>query len=140
MINEIESRGIEVKLKVPARVITENLERIGIVNRKNKKLFPSCYLVENFDKFFICHFKDLLKVPGSDENDKKRRNTIIWLFAKWGLLTSNLTYSEKDIMKRKLFILTKEQKENEKWEICHKWHNIRNKTDNNLNRRENNYE
>lgn len=115
-------KGIEVKLKVRPEIIVDNLERIGIVNRKDKKIYPSCYLINNDNSYFICHFKDLLKVAGADDNDHIRRNTIAWLFSKWGLIDLIDPIDAEAIQKKKLFVLTKEQKDNEKWEIVHKYH------------------
>ena len=129
MIKNIEDKGVEVRLLVSPRVVKDNLERIGIVNRKEKKLYPSCYLVEQDGKYFICHFKDLLKVAGSDDTDRKRRNTIIWLFQNWDLVDKNVKWLDSDIQKKKLFILTREQKMDEGWEIIHKFHYFKNKTE-----------
>lgn len=123
-----EVRGIEVELKVDSEIIKDNLERIGISNRNEKKLFPSCYLVATPEgKNFICHFKDLLKIEKADENDILRRNTIVWLLDKWGIIKIKDNKKDLPIQKKKLFILTKEQKENEKWEIIHKFHGIKTK-------------
>lgn len=122
-MSEVGSRGIPVKLNVSEDIVKENLSRIGIVNRNEKKLYPSCYLIKDdtSGQYLICHFKDLLKVAGADENDKIRRDTITWLFDKWGLVeVANNT--EITISKKKLFILTKEQKETESWQIVHKFH------------------
>lgn len=127
MIPEIESKGVAVKLLVSPLIVKDNLERMGIVNRKEKKLFPSCYLIEQDGQHFICHFKDLLKVAGSDDSDKKRRNTIVWLLSKWGLISTAVVFSSDEIQKKKLFILTREQKETEDWNIQHKFHYNKNK-------------
>src|SRR4030042_3362710 len=113
--------GVEVKINTDVGTISDNLRRIGIANRKEKKLFPSCYLIVEDGKTYIAHFKELLKVNGVAESDIVRRDTIIWLLEKWGLLTAVDT-SEVEIQKKKLFILTKEQLKNEKWSINHKWH------------------
>lgn len=116
-------KGIEVELKVDPEIIRENLERMGICNRNEKKLFPSCYLVTTDDgRNFISHFKDLLKIEKADEKDELRRNTIVWLLDKWGILKIKGNKEDYPIQKKKLFILTKEQKEDEKWEIIHKYH------------------
>ena len=121
-MSTVESKGIAVKLNVSEDIIKENLSRIGIVNRNDKKLYPSCYLIkDDSGQYSICHFKELLKVVGVDESDKMRRDTITWLLDKWGLVTVP-TDTEITISKKKLFILTKEQKETEAWTIIHKFH------------------
>jgi hypothetical protein len=43
IINKI---GIKVLLKADYPVICETLERIGIVNKIEKKIFPSCYCIK----------------------------------------------------------------------------------------------
>lgn len=116
------NRGVEVKLKVDSDIIKDNLSRIGIANRKEKKIFPSCYLVKEGEKYYIAHFKELLNVPGAIDTDITRRNTIIWLFQNWDMVEAINSEEIKDIQKKKLFILNKKQMEEEKWSINHKWH------------------
>jgi len=113
--------GVKIKLITSPEVIKDNLERIGIVNRKEKILYPSCYLLKKNEEYYICHFKELLKENRSEETDIKRRNTIIWLFKKWGLLDVEDS-KIKNIQKKKLFILTNEQRNDDTWEIKHKYH------------------
>lgn|SRR4030065_1318560 len=121
-------KGIEVELKTSPEVIKDNLERIGISNRSEKKLFPSCYLIKSPEgKYFICHFKDLLKIEKADSTDELRRNTIAWLLDRWGILKIVGNKEEYPIQKKKLFILTKEQKAEDSWEIIHKFHETKQK-------------
>ena len=119
---------VEVELLKPFPIIRETLERIGIANRTTKKIFPSCYVnySEDGKKTYICHFKELLKTPSMTESDVKRRNTIIWLCAKWGLVNIlDATVKNEvttNIQNKKIYILKKEQLIAEKWEIVHKLH------------------
>ena len=125
---EDDIRGIEVKLLKSFSIIRETLERIGIRNNHEKKIWPSCYVyVRKGDgKVFIAHFRELLRNPNMLEADVKRKNTIIWLLSKWNLIkvvdrngTSDIF---TNIQERKLCILNKDQIEEESWEICHKIH------------------
>lgn len=120
------TKGIEVKMLKPFPIIRETLERIGIANRVERILFPSCYIYEKDGKYYIAHFKELLKIPQLEETDYERRNTIIWLLANWGLIEVVDEGIFKDlstnIMKKKIYILSKKQQNDESWEIQHKLH------------------
>lgn len=127
MSEGIKVNVIEVELTKPFSVLRETLERIGIANRNEKKIFPSCYAKKmNDSKVAIFHFKELLKKPTLDEDDVKRKNTIIWLLIKWNLIKINDEKVRQDIasnmLQKKIFILPKKQKDEEKWEIVHKFH------------------
>ena len=52
---DIEGIGtpIEVSLMADLKVIEETLTRCGIVNKKRKIIYPSCYIVEQFGKYYI---------------------------------------------------------------------------------------
>lgn len=127
MGESINVNGIEVELVKPFSVLRETLERIGIANRNEKKIFPSCYAKKmEGSKVSIFHFKELLKNPIVEEMDIKRKNTIVWLLIKWNLIKindetiKNTVFS--NMLDKKIFILPKKQKDEEKWEIVHKFH------------------
>jgi hypothetical protein len=125
---------VDVKLLKPMSLVKETLSRIGIANRDKKVLYQSCYVFENEGKTSIAHFKELLRVPRLTESDLKRRNTIIWLLHKWGLvelIDKSLTESVfSNIQQKQIFILKKEQKDAENWTIEGKWHNRENTKEN----------
>jgi len=83
---------IEVKLKSDLKVITETLTRIGIISKKRKIVFPTCYIIEVFDKFYIFHFKEMFSITRSDyynnisESDIHRKNSIIFCLKNWGMI------------------------------------------------------
>ncbi len=90
---------LEVSLKKDFSVITETLQRIGIINRTKKEVFQTCHLFHNNGHYFLVHFKELFsmfsfKDSGKIEEDKihmtdedfERRNSIIFLLTKWGLI------------------------------------------------------
>ena len=118
--------GIEVELIKPFSVLRETLERIGIANKKEKKIFPSCYAKKEGGKVKIYQFKELLKHPNLNSDDIKRKNTIIWLLIKWNLIkiTDNKLADSifSDMLESKIFILPKQQKDKEEWNIIHKFH------------------
>lgn len=124
----MDEKGICVDLLKPFPIVRETLGRIGIANREEKKLFPSCYVYQKGDDYYISHFKELLRKPQLDENDYKRRDTIIWLLENWGLIS--IAYEEdvdivkENVLKKKLFILSREQMLREKWSIVHKLHDF----------------
>jgi hypothetical protein len=119
-------KGIKVDLNKPFPIVRETLSRIGIANREEKKLFPSCYIYQKGEDYFISHFKELLKNPDMDEVDYQRRDTIIWLLENWELISiccdSEAEEIKNNILKKKLFVLSKDQMEREDWLICHKLH------------------
>lgn len=70
--------------------IKETLTRIGVISRKDKKLFQSCHILHKKGRYYIVHFKELFALDGKStdfsEEDKGRRNTIAALLEEWGLL------------------------------------------------------
>ena len=88
----IKQSLLEIKVLVDDKVIKETCNRIGIANKKNKILYPSCYLYEKDDKFYIAHFKKLFLLEKENaydnicEDDILRRNAIIYCLQQWGLI------------------------------------------------------
>jgi len=70
--------------------IKETLTRIGVISRKDKKLFQSCHILHKKGKYYIVHFKELFALDGKStdfsEEDRARRNTIASLLEEWDLL------------------------------------------------------
>jgi len=83
---------VEIKLKDDNDFlkIKETLTRIGVISRKDKKLFQSCHILHKKGKYYIVHFKELFALDGKStdfsEEDKGRRNTITSLLEEWNLL------------------------------------------------------
>lgn len=69
--------------------IRETLTRIGIANNKTKTIYQSCHILQKQGKYFIVHFKELLKLDGREvnfsEEDLIRRNDIAKLLEDWNL-------------------------------------------------------
>jgi hypothetical protein len=90
--NELKLNIVEVKLLCDPRVIQETCSRIGIFNRKDKILYPSCYLYMTDTTTAICHFKEIILLTKENsfnnlsQSDILRRNAIISLLQKWNLI------------------------------------------------------
>jgi len=115
--------GILVKLNKDHRLVCETLERIGVINNKSKKFYPSCYCIAEEDGTFrVYHFKELFEKEGkaSDYNDidELRRNTIVHLVRNWGLIETD--YEIDTILHEKIDVLRHEQKK--EYTICHKYY------------------
>lgn len=71
--------------------IKETLERIGIANRDEKRLYQSCHILHKRHKYYIVHFKELYALDGKhdgpvDQADIDRRTAIAQLLQSWGLV------------------------------------------------------
>lgn len=70
--------------------VKETLTRVGISNRKEKRLYQTCHILHKQSLYYIVHFKELFALDGRmtdiDEEDFVRRNTIASLLEQWGLL------------------------------------------------------
>jgi len=115
---------LEVNVLVDDKVIKETLNRIGIANKKQQILYPSCYLyTDEEDKKFIVHFKQLFLLTRDSaynamcEDDILRRNAIAYCLRNWGLI--EVKTEEIEPYNKFVFVLPHTQKEN--WTISHKF-------------------
>lgn len=82
---------IEIDLICPDNFlkIKETLTRCGIANNRDKKLYQSCHILQKKGRYYIVHFKELLKLDGRTvqltEEDILRRNNIARLLTQWNL-------------------------------------------------------
>lgn len=113
---------LEVTLTADVKVIAETLSRIGIANKKDKILYPSCYLYDIGDKYYIAHFKQIFTLTREDafdnmlEEDYARRNGIAFLLRQWGLI--EVEDDKIEDRSRFVFVLPYPQKKD--WKISHK--------------------
>lgn len=83
---------IEIKLNKPEDFlkIKETLTRMGIANNVEKTLWQSCHILQKQGRYYIVHFKEMLKMDGRkvniDEEDLIRRDSIAQLLEDWQLL------------------------------------------------------
>ena len=117
----MKSLGVQIELLKPFAVVRESLERLGIINHKRKEIYPSCYILHKQGKYYIIHFKNLLKLDGKFvENftikDYNRECSIAVLLEKWGLvkLVDHPKYDQE-------FIFVLPYNDREKYEIVHKY-------------------
>lgn len=121
------SVGIEVELKTDYAVVCETLERIGVVNKKQKKIFPSCYChtikQDNETRYFICHFKELFALQGKPSTfnkvDKLRLQTITYFLQKWNLIKVVDSDSIEEILSDKIDVVKHSEKK--EYEVVHKF-------------------
>lgn len=115
---------VEVELKSDIKVVKETLTRCGIANKKKNILFPSCYLYQNFERFYIVHFKSMFTLTRAtgynnlSEKDIERRNSIIFCLENWGLIS---VINKKDIEPHNEYVYVLPYIEKNKWTICHKF-------------------
>ena len=112
---------IEVELVKDFPIVRETLSRMGIKNQRNKKFYPSCYCVQEGEKCYIIHFKELFKASGRNSTyndlDKLRTQTIVYFLTKWDIVKSIEPIDS--ILKEKIHILKRDEKD--EYEIVHKF-------------------
>lgn len=114
--------GIEVVLIDKFAVVKETLERIGIINEKKKKIFPSCYLLkDDDDKYRVYHFKQLFAKDGHETSynliDEIRLKTVVHFIDRWGLVTAIDDIDR--IMQKRIDIIPYAKKK--EYQIVHKY-------------------
>ena len=101
--------------------IRETLTRIGIANNKTKTLWQSTHILQKQGKYFIVHFKELLRLDGRhtdmDKDDELRRNNIARLLEEWGMLKilTPVEFAEENTFR----VLTHAQKSD--WKLQYKY-------------------
>ena len=120
-----DSVGVKVELLVDEPMIHENLERIGIVNKQDKIIYPSCYLRKEGNDFLIVHFKELFTLTGKPSTFNKldaiRRNTIVYCLQKWNLVKAVNPADISNITKNKIDVI--KYCEKAEYQIIHKFRN-----------------
>jgi hypothetical protein len=124
MDNQVEDL-IEVRLKADFLVIKETLTRIGVASKKENKLFQSCHILHKRQKYYILHFKELFKLDGKpssfSEDDVARRNTIVQVLEKWGLIEIVNPQKSKEPVCPLTEIKIIANKEKKDWELVAKY-------------------
>lgn len=105
-------------------LLKETLTRIGIPNRREKVIFPSCYLYEKDGQYYLAHFKQLFLLETENaydnmtEDDILRRNAIAYCLKEWGLISID---DEEEIQPHDMFIFILPYREKKYWTIKHKF-------------------
>jgi hypothetical protein len=112
--------GIKVIPTVHEKIIKEALSRIGIANKKERILYPSCYLTIIDGEYVVAHFKELfpLLTKGDDDSsdeDILRRNSIITMLESWELISV-----EEDFEQEYKFVFVLKKADRPEWNITHK--------------------
>lgn len=112
---------VHVTLLVNEKVVQESCTRIGIASKKEKILWPSCYLIKRDGEYYIAHFKEffLMKDGGYNnisESDIARLHSAVFCLKTWGLIDA----TSEDIPNHSGFIFVLPHKEKEQWKIHHK--------------------
>ena len=122
--------GIRVDLVSDYPVICETLERIGIINHKEKKVYPSSYCVKYLDAdwrevYTIVHFKQMFllqdKPSTFNDTDRARLRTIVYLLQDWKLLKVVNSDDVQEILMEKISVLPFSKKK--EYKIIHKFKN-----------------
>jgi hypothetical protein len=114
---------LEINVLVDSKVISETLNRIGIANKKKKILYPSCYLHEMDNKFYLVHFKQMFLLTRDSaynaicEDDILRRNAIAFCLKNWGLIDVD----DYDIEPHNKFVFVLPHTQKHDWKISHKF-------------------
>lgn len=105
------------------KVIEETLLRIGVANKIEKILYPSCYLWNTEGTYYLAHFKQLFfmtRENGYDNishSDLSRRNAIAFLLKNWKLISVD----EESIKDKDDYVFVLPFSEKCKWNIQHKF-------------------
>jgi hypothetical protein len=111
---------LQIETLVDDSVVHETLSRLGIADKKNKKLYQSCYYVNIDNVKYIMHFKELFYVRDGEcnivEEDYCRRNSIAILLEDWGMISiKNLDYEIETI-----YVFCLPYKEKSEWTLLDK--------------------
>ena len=115
--------GVDVKLLAEPKIIKETLSRMGIANKRDKILFPSCYLFRKDDgDYMITHFKEIFLLTRDNaynqicEEDISRRNAIIFLLKQWELID----VADEDVEPHDIYVFSLPFSEKQSWRIDNK--------------------
>jgi hypothetical protein len=119
---------LEIKPLVDIKVIIESLTRIGIANKTEKILYPSCYLWPMNEttpdtKYHLVSFKQLFILTRNDsydnisKSDIMRRNAIAFCLMRWNLISIP---DESQIKERETYIFVLPFSDKPNWRIQHK--------------------
>lgn len=118
---------LEILPKADLSVIEETLSRIGVCDKKNKILYPSCVLYKDIDsKYYLAHFKEMFllrKIKASYDNiseeDYLKLNSVALLLEDWNLIDVLSFGDEEEIETMFVFVLPYAQKNS--WLIKNKF-------------------
>lgn len=124
MINEVINDMVEVELIEDFGTVVETLTRMGLMNYKRKELYQTAHLLHRQGKYYICHFKEMLKLDGLDvklsDDDIGRRNRIIHILKNWKFITPvSDSYTENMVNRKRVGVISYTEKDN--WNLIYKY-------------------
>lgn len=114
---------LKVTLLVDYKIVAETLNRIGVPNKREHILYPSCYLYKIKDEFYLVHFKQMFMLTRENsynnisKDDIMRRNAIAFCLQSWKLISVD----EKQIENRDKFVFVLPFHDKQSWLIEHKF-------------------
>lgn len=120
-VDEMNLIEVEIEEGVNEKIIIESLSRIGVGDKKNKILYPSCYYYKKDGRNYIAHFKEILVdrdggFNNISEQDYLRRNAIINCLYEWELINVDTNLIEP----YDTFVFILPHKEKKDWKIVNK--------------------
>lgn len=116
-------RGVEILIDTPGDFlkIAETLTRIGIPSFKTKTLYQCCHILHKRGRYRILHFKELFELDGKEstfsQEDKDRRDQIVIMLDKWGILKTSGDLCAVNLSRFKIL----SYKEKHEWELRAKY-------------------
>lgn len=123
-VNEIVNDMVEVELVEDFGTVVETLTRMGLMNHKRKELYQTAHLLHRQGKYYICHFKEMLKLDGLEaelsEEDIGRRNRIVNILKNWDFINPVLdSYTENMVDRKRVGVISYTEKDN--WDLIYKY-------------------
>lgn len=124
MIKDIVNDMVEVELIEDFGTVVETLTRMGLINYKRKELYQTAHLLHKQGKYYICHFKEMLKLDGLDvklsDDDIGRRNRIVHILKNWKLVNPiSDSYTENMVNRKRVGVISYTEKDN--WNLIYKY-------------------
>ena len=114
---------LRITVLVDHKIIMETLNRIGVPNKRERILYPSCYLYKIDEDYYLVHFKQMFGLTREkyynniSRDDILRRNAIAFCLRSWHLIE----VEEEKIAERDKFVFVLPHHEKNDWLIEHKF-------------------
>lgn len=106
------------------RKVKETLQRMGVANRRDKKLCQTAHILHKQGRYYIAHFKLMMALDGKpaelSDNDLARMNLIVKYLKEWEMITPvSSNWEEPMGSPRMLKVLKHSEKDD--WELTNKY-------------------
>jgi len=106
------------------RKLKETLQRMGVANRRDKKLCQTAHVLHKQGRYYIAHFKLMMALDGKpaelSENDLGRMNLIVRYLKEWGMIIPVDTSWEQPMGSPSMLKVLKHS-EKDDWELTNKY-------------------